>query len=45
MSQYFSKPHQPFGGNITVKFDLSNYATKVDLKCAIVIDETCSLKP
>ena len=36
MSQYFSKPYQPFGGDITVK---------VDLKYAIVTDETCSLKP
>ena len=45
MSQYFSKPYQPFGGDITVKVDLSNHATKVDLKYAIVTDETCSLKP
>ena len=28
MSQYFSKPFRSFGGNINVKIDLSNYATK-----------------
>ena len=32
MGQYFSKPYQPFGGNINVKVDLLNYATKTDLK-------------
>ena len=29
MSQYFPKP---FGGDINVKVDLSNYATKTDIK-------------
>ena len=29
MSQYFSKPFRSFGGNINVKIDLSNYATKL----------------
>ena len=38
MSQYFSKPNEPFGGDINVKVDLSNYATKTDLKSAIGID-------
>ena len=28
MSQYFPKPYEPFGGNINVEVDLSNYATK-----------------
>ena len=28
MSQYFPKPYEPFGGDINVKVDLSNYATK-----------------
>ena len=28
----FSKPYEPFGGDINVKVDLSNYATKTDLK-------------
>ena len=32
MCQYFPKPYQPFGGGINVKADLSNYATKTDLK-------------
>ena len=32
MSQYFPKPFRIFGGNIKVKVDLSNYATKPDLK-------------
>ena len=32
MSQYFPKPFRGFGGNINVKVDLSNYATKTDLK-------------
>ena len=32
MSQYFPKPYEPFGGNISVKVDLSNYATKADIK-------------
>ena len=32
MSQYFLKPFRSFGGNINVKVDLSNYATKTDLK-------------
>ena len=33
MSQYFPKPYEPFRGDINVKVDLSNYATKTDLKC------------
>ena len=32
MSQYFPKPYEPFGGDINVKVDLSNYATESDLK-------------
>ena len=38
MSQYFPKPYQPFGGDINVKVDLSNYATKTDLKNISHID-------
>ena len=34
MSQYFPKPYEPFGGNINVKVDLSNYARKIDFKNA-----------
>ena len=32
MNQYFPKPYEPFGGDINVKVDLSNYATKEDIK-------------
>ena len=32
MSQYFPKPYEPFGGDINVKVDLSNCATKADIK-------------
>ena len=32
MSQYFPKPYKPFGGDINVKVDLTNYATKADIK-------------
>ena len=31
-SQYLPKPFRSFGGNINVKVDLFNYATKSDLK-------------
>ena len=32
ISQHFPKPFEPFGGDINVKVDLSNYATKSDIK-------------
>ena len=32
MSQYFPKSYEPFGGDINVKVDRSNYATKSDIK-------------
>ena len=38
MSQYFPKPYEPFGRDINVKVDLSNYATKADLKDAAGTD-------
>ena len=28
MSQYFPKPYEPFGGDINVKVEVSNYAKK-----------------
>ena len=28
----FPRPYEPFGGDINVKVDLSNYATKTDIK-------------
>ena len=44
MSQYFPKPFRSFGGNINVKVDLSNYATKTDLKNVTHVD-TSSFAP
>ena len=38
MSQYFPQPFRSFGGNINVKVDLSNYATKTDLKNVTHVD-------
>ena len=32
MSQYFPKPYEPFGEDVNVKVDLSNYAIKFNLK-------------
>ena len=32
ISQYLPKPYEPFAGDINVKVDLSNYATKTDIK-------------
>ena len=38
MTQYFCKPFRSFGGDINVKVDLSNYATKTDLKNVTHVD-------
>ena len=38
MSQYFPKPYDPFSGNIKVNIDLSNYATKDDVKYITHVD-------
>ena len=38
MSQYFPKPYEPFGGDINVKSELSNYATKTDFKNVAHVD-------
>ena len=38
MTQYFPKPYEPFGGDVNVKVDLSNYATKTDIKNISHID-------
>ena len=38
MSQYFPKPYEPFEGDINVKVDLANHATKADLKNGTVVD-------
>ena len=38
MSQYFPKPYEPFGGDINVTVDLSNYTTKDDIKNITNVD-------
>ena len=38
MSQYFPKPYEPFGGDVNVTADLSNYATKDDIKNITHVD-------
>ena len=38
MSQYFPKPYEPFGGNINVRVDLSNYAIKDYIKNITHVD-------
>ena len=38
MSQYSPKPFRSFEGNINVEVDLSNYATKSDLKNVTHVD-------
>ena len=38
ISHYFPKPYKPFGRNIKIGLDLSNYTIKVDLKGATGVD-------
>ena len=38
MSQYFPKPYEPFGRDINVKVDLSNYAAKAAIKIISQVD-------
>ena len=38
MSKYFLKPYEPFGGDINIKVDLSNYASKADIKNISLLD-------
>ena len=38
MSKYFPKPYEPFGREINVSIDLSNYATKADIKNITHVD-------
>ena len=38
MSKYFPKSFRSFGSNVNVKVDLSNYATKKDLKNVTHVD-------
>ena len=41
MSLYFPKQYEPFGGDINVKVDLSNYAAKADIKRISHVDPSC----
>ena len=43
MSQHFPKLYEPFGGDISVKIDLSNYVTKADIRNISHVD-TSSLE-
>ena len=38
MNQYFPKPYEPFGGDINIKVDVSNYAAKADIKNILHVD-------
>ena len=38
MSQYFPKLYEPFGGDVNVKVDLSNYAAETNLKNVSRVD-------
>ena len=38
MSKYNPKPYESYSGEINVKADLSNYATKTDLKNLSYVD-------
>ena len=40
MSQYFPKPYEPFVGDMNVKVDLSNYATKPDIENISHVDNS-----
>ena len=44
MSQCFPKLYEPFGGEINVKVDLSNYAIKTDLRNVSYFDVSFALK-
>ena len=43
MSQYFPQPNEPFFGDINVKDDFSNYATKADIKNISHVDTSSFL--
>ena len=46
MSQFFPKPYEPFKGDNKVGVDLSNYATKTDIKNISYVDTlSFALKP
>ena len=37
-TKFYPEPNEPFGGDINVTVDLSNYATKTDLKNVTHVD-------
>ena len=41
MSKFYPEPYEPFGGKINVTVDLSNHATKTDLKNVTHVDTSC----
>ena len=43
MSQYFPKEFRNFGGNVNVNVNLSNYATKSDMKNISHVDTSSFL--
>ena len=45
MNQYFPKPYEPFDGDVNIKVDFSNYATKAeDIKNISHVDTCFALK-
>ena len=38
MSKFYPKPYEPFGRDINITVDLSNYATRTDLKNVTHVD-------
>ena len=44
MSQYFHKRYSCFGGTVKIEWDLSNYATKSDVKLQQVLIHQCFQK-
>ena len=42
MSKFYPEPYEPFGGDINLTVDLSNYATKTDLKNVTHVDTSSS---
>ena len=41
MNTFYPEPYELFGGDINVTVDLSNYATKTDLKNVAHVDTSC----
>ena len=40
-TKFYPEPNEPFSGDINVTVDLSNYATKTDLKNVAHVDASC----